>query len=431
MTARARLLLVALLMAASAVVALLLLMQHHGEPVGTGAVSQICGEGETSGCDAVNRSRWSSVGPVPLAAIGVAFSGSMALLALLAAGAGPDLRRGASGVLFLALAAALAVDLLLLGVQAFSIKAFCKLCIVTYVLNAAALFVLWDSRRALAAGTPPLTAEGEGRVLATGWIAGTLAVAIAAIGLNAALGARAQVRTGGMLGTAPAGDSRAEVARLQGILDDPRKLNEYMTDKQHRDYETSPVASFAVARAPVKGHPQAPVRIVEFSDFLCPWCQRLAQAFHGWVPTQGDRVGVHFKHFPLDKECNTHVQNTVHPGACNYAYGAVCAQEQGKFWEFHDRVFREPRPDPKLADIVALGVEVGAARPAFEACLASSRPRDAVAQDVAEGASAKVGSTPSIFVQGRRLPSLDYLERAVARESARLGLPAGGSPPAR
>jgi protein-disulfide isomerase/uncharacterized membrane protein len=427
MTARGRLLLVALLMAASAFVALLLLMQHHGEPLGTGAVAELCGEGQTSGCDAVSRSSWSRLGPVPLAAIGLAFAASAALFALLGSAAGPERSRAVAAVLFLALAAALAIDVLLLGVQAFSIKAFCKLCIATYVLNAAALFALWGSRRELGA-LSPLAAEGEGRVLVMGWVAGSLAVALAAIGLNAALGARAQVRTGGLLGAAPAGDTRAEVARLQAILDDPRKLNEYMSEKQHRDYDTSPIANFAIARAPVKGHPQAPVRIVEFSDFLCPWCQRLAQAFQGWVPTQGERVGVYFKHFPLDKTCNDQVQNTVHPGACNYAFGAVCAQEQGKFWEYHARVFNEPRPDPKLPDIVALGEAAGAARPAFEACLASNRPREAVQQDVAEGIAAKVGSTPTIFVQGRRLPSLDYLERAVAKESARMGLPVGGSP---
>ena len=144
------------LCAAAAAVAGLLLARHHGEPRAVAAVSQACGEGQASGCDEVARSRWSRVAGFPVAAWGLAFYLSTALLLLLAL-VGPEaLAWPLSLVAAGALVSALLVDLVLLAVQAVSIRAFCALCLLTYVLGGLALAALWPARRASSAAGPAL-----------------------------------------------------------------------------------------------------------------------------------------------------------------------------------------------------------------------------------------------------------------------------------
>ena len=126
-----------------------LLMQHHGEPMAVSAVNQGCGDGQTSGCEEVARSPYSRVAGVPLAAVGLLFYLSLAVLAALAALGPPETTPPLAALVAIAFAVALVVDLGLLGLQAFSIKAFCKLCLATYALNTAGLAVLWPARRAL------------------------------------------------------------------------------------------------------------------------------------------------------------------------------------------------------------------------------------------------------------------------------------------
>jgi protein-disulfide isomerase/uncharacterized membrane protein len=431
--ARSRLLAIALLMLVSASLSTLLLMQHHGESLGSRAVAQVCGEGEDSGCDTVNRSPWSAPLGVPLAGVGIVFALGVGLLALLGAGAAsPETRRAVGIVLFAALAAALAVDLLLLGVQAVAIKAFCKLCVATSALNAVALALVLDARRELATAWGTLAAalaSPEGRLVRTGLLGG-LVIAVAAVTVGeAVLSSRADSR-GADLFKAPAGPAapadlagaQAEVRRLQDTLDDPRKLEKYFQDKAVREFESAPAQAFALDRTPLKGTTDAAVKVVEFSDFLCPFCRNLARGLSDWMPETKGRVAIYFKNYPLDKECNSGMQQTVHPGACYLAYGAVCAQEQGRFWPYHDRVFAKPLANPKLADVAALAQEAGLDRAAMEACLATSRPRDTVAAEIAEAVKAQVSATPTLFVQGRKLPRIQDLPTAVDRESVKLGL---------
>src|SRR5262249_34796961 len=136
---------------AGALVSGLLLLQHHGESGAVSTVNEVCGDGQTSGCDTVARSSWSKVGGLPLAAIGLFFYGSLVALLVLLLLAPPEARDALAFLVAAALAAALVVDLALLGVQAVSIRAFCKLCLATYALNAASLALLWPARRAAGA----------------------------------------------------------------------------------------------------------------------------------------------------------------------------------------------------------------------------------------------------------------------------------------
>jgi uncharacterized membrane protein len=150
-SAAKRLAIAILLCVAGALTSGLLLLHHHGEAVAVSAVNEVCGDGTTSGCETVARSPYSAVGRIPLAAIGLAFSLCLGLGLLLASVAPAEIRDPAAAVALAALGLALVIDLVLLGVQAFFVKAFCLLCLVTYLLNGGAFAALWPARRSRAA----------------------------------------------------------------------------------------------------------------------------------------------------------------------------------------------------------------------------------------------------------------------------------------
>jgi protein-disulfide isomerase/uncharacterized membrane protein len=456
-----RILGVLVLCLAGAAISGLLLLQHHGEPGASSAVNQACGDGQTSGCETVAQSSWSKVGGVPLAAIGLVFYGSLVILLVLLALAPPEARDGLVFLVIAALAAAILVDLVLLGLQAFAIRAFCTLCLVTYALNAAGLVLLWPARRS-AAAVAPAARQASGRLALAGWALGSFAVAASVLAAESALAQREKARVRALLGApapapsapaalslpapvatnaatvatpapearasspAPAGDLKyyQDLAkRLQETLDDPQKLNEYFTAKAAKDFEKAPVQRLDLSNTPFKGPANAPVQVVEFSDFLCPFCRNIAGAFAQFIPQAGNRVAVYFKHFPLDKECNPTLQRTAHPGACFLALGGICANYQGKFQPYHDRVFSTELKDPKAEDVVRLAGEAGLNADAVRSCLSDPKTREALVADIEEGRRIGVQATPTLLINGKKLPRVEDFVSVVDKEAQTKGFP--------
>jgi protein-disulfide isomerase/uncharacterized membrane protein len=458
-SAKTRVVAALVLCTAAAAVAGLLLLQHHGEPRAVSAVSQACGDGQTSGCDDVARSPWSRVAGFPIAAWGLAFYLSVALLLFLAL-AGPEalawpLALVAAG----ALASALLVDLVLLGVQAFSIRAFCWLCIATYVLGGLALAALWPARRA-AAGANAALAAPEGRLALAGALAGTFAVLGFTFAANTALAGRAAQRQAGLLGapagpvaataaaspaptatddghshapetqaTLPPGASddvaywREQAQKLQATIDDPAKLEAYFSARAQKEYDSAKVEAIDFSRGLLKGSAGAHVSVVEYSDFLCPYCRQLAAALSGFVPQAGGRLAVYFKNFPLDNSCNPKLQRAAHPGSCTLALGAICAQNQGKLEAYHDRVFGSEVKNPQPADVVRLAAEAGLNAPAIEGCLDDPQTKAALAAEIAEGNRLGIHSTPTVYINGKKLPRLNDFVAVVDKEAQKKGAP--------
>ena len=158
--------------------------------------------------------------------------------------------------------------------------------------------------------------------------------------------------------------------------------------------------SIDIAGDPSIGPADAPLTLVEFSDFFCPACQRAAKMNTVLLAAHRRDLRFVFKHFPLDSSCNDKISRMVHPGACQVAAASECAHAQGKFWPFHDMLF-EYGHTYQLAnlegDIGRLGMDVAA----FKACMASGQGLEAVKRDIAEGAAkAKVVSTPTFVFNG-------------------------------
>jgi protein-disulfide isomerase len=443
---------------AGAVVSGLLLGQHHGEPRLVSAVDQACGSGPTSGCEEVARSSWSSFAGFPVAAYGLAFYLSLSLLLAMTLLVPSDLRDLFAGVVVAVLALGLLVDLLLLGVQAFAVHAYCRLCILTYLLSAAALVALFPALRA-ARGAGAAAARLEGRLAVAGWMLATLAVAAAVLAADAALAARAVRRQATLLGApapsapaeaappatpssgapasasppatapeAPAGPQdakywRDQAQKLQATLDDPRKLDAYFAEKAQREYEASAPVSIDLGNTPARGPATAPVKVVEYSDFLCPFCRNLGIALAQFVPQAGGRVVVHFKNFPLDKTCNERLPGSTHPGSCNLALGGLCAYYQGKFDAYHDRVFSTELHNPQPADVVRLAGEAGLNAAALQGCLDDPKTKADLAAEIAEGNRLAVNATPTVYVNGKKLPRINDFVAVVDKEARKKGFP--------
>jgi protein-disulfide isomerase/uncharacterized membrane protein len=415
---------------AGACISGLLLLQHYGEGPAVTAVQAICGEGSQSGCDTVARSAYSAVAGVPLAAVGLFFYVALACLLALAVLAGPTALAAGGRLVALALVLALAIDVLLFGIQAFSIKAYCKLCITTYAVNLVALLVLLPALREAAAFKSLVSAEG--RLILAGWGLTCGGVAAALLSANLTLTYREARRTAGLLGE-PGVVTRGaedEVRRLKDILDDPQKREQYVTDKAVKEFEDAIPQALDVSNAPILGSASAPIHVVEFSDYLCPFCRSLAGAFKDYIPKSEGRVVVHFKNYPLDKTCNSKLQSTVHEGACWLALGAICAQEQGRFPAYQDAVFSTPPRNMGREDTVRIATGAGLAAPVFQTCLDAQGTKARISAEVEEGERVGVKGTPALFINGKRLPRVNDFLTAIEKERVRLGLPPLPSPPA-
>ena len=144
-----------------------------------------------------------------------------------------------------------------------------------------------------------------------------------------------------------------------------------------------------------KGPASAKIQIVEFSDFQCPACRYAEPPVRQIFTVYGDKVHFTFKHFPL----------RMHEWAKPAAAAAECAGRQGKFWEYHDRLYdHQPEWTNEKADSFLTGYARDAKldMPAWEACRQSDSAKDAVASDMKDGDNAWVGSTPTFFINGRR-----------------------------
>jgi protein-disulfide isomerase len=173
-------------------------------------------------------------------------------------------------------------------------------------------------------------------------------------------------------------------------------------------------AKIETTDAPAKGPAQAPVTIVEFSDFECPFCSRVVPALEQVTKTYGDKVRLVFRQFPL---------TSIHPNAQKAAEAALCAHEQGKFWELHDEMFKDQRA-LGVAQLKEKATGLGLDAAAFNACLDAGKHAAQIQADVAAGSQAGVTGTPAIFVNGRLLNGavpFEQIAEVINQELARAG----------
>lgn len=156
----------------------------------------------------------------------------------------------------------------------------------------------------------------------------------------------------------------------------------------------------SVAGEPFKGSEKARVTIVKFEDFQCPFCKQVQPTFHELLSRYNDKVRLVHKDLPLE---------SLHPQARQAAEAARCAYEQGKFWEYHDKLYANS-PKASADDLKSYAKEVGLNVDSFDHCLASGKYKAVVQQDLNEGAQLGLTGTPTFFINGREISGNQPLE---------------------
>ena len=196
----------------------------------------------------------------------------------------------------------------------------------------------------------------------------------------------------------------------------------------------APVAAATAApvqkyKTNLKGPADAPIKVVEFADFMCPGCRAASGALREYFALQGADINLTFKNFPLEKACNPGLGQTIHNGACELATGAICASELGAFWAYHDRIFSRAWEVATRQDVIDNGVAIGLNKAKFEACLASPEAKSKLAIQVKEGFETMVQVTPTLVVNGKKLNSPSEFSNAVESERKKLASAPAPTPP--
>ncbi|MGE5102993.1 MAG: thioredoxin domain-containing protein [Deltaproteobacteria bacterium] len=172
---------------------------------------------------------------------------------------------------------------------------------------------------------------------------------------------------------------------------------------------------FTNGDAPAIGKKDAPITLVEFSDFQCPYCQRMAPVIKEVEQKYADKVRVVYRQYPIP---------SLHPFALKAAEASLCANEQGKFWEMHDAMFADQKK-LSVSDLKETAQRLGMSEKKFSSCLDSGRYAEQVQNDSKEAVRSGVNGTPAVFVNGIVIDGgavpFSVVETAIQKELSRSG----------
>jgi uncharacterized membrane protein len=349
-------------------------------------------------CTQAYLSQYGSILGVPVALLGVAFFAMVLMIVALAPkpqviAGGKRMRAGestavdgesAAGYVFVLSTVGLAFSLYLAWASFFQLRALCILCALTYVA-VLGLFIVSSRAQSVPIGALPGRAVRDGVALLKKPITiAMVVVLVAAVSFALISFPRAAGSSGSSGSTQNGGD--APIERL--------------TDGQRAQFETwyrlQPVVDVPIDRGAAK------VLIVKFNDYQCPPCRQTYEQYRGILAkhTASGEVKFVLKHFPLELECNT--QNAGHLAACEAAAAALMAEENGTGPKLEEWFFANQGPPLLTGEQVRRAAEVVGQVKNFDARYKDVLTR--VAADAALGQKLGVESTPTFFINGRRIP---------------------------
>ncbi len=332
---------------------------------GASAFKSFCNMGGGMNCDQVAASRWAEVfAGLPLSSFTTGWYGAIAILAL--AARSPAWRREAARWLLALSAFASVMSVVYFAVMASVLRTYCLFCLFIDAINLLLLGIAWSLRpEGFAKHKPDLQ---KWRVFG-GVTAGSLVVFVGGLAL-------ANVD----LSMSPA----TVEDMVQSIVTAP------------------PIAVKSGEQFPSIGPADAPITVVEFSDFQCPHCERGAHILNTVLNRFPGKVRVVFRNFPLDPSCNPNMKQSLHQAACEAARAAICAHQQGRFQEVYEAFFSDlsvlaPGKVTAIAESFVPDV------PKLKACMEAPETAAAVRADIDEALAVGVQSTPTFFINGRRM----------------------------
>lgn len=159
-----------------------------------------------------------------------------------------------------------------------------------------------------------------------------------------------------------------------------------------RTYTKHEVEAFIRPFNPIRGEKDAPLTLIMFIDFECPYCQKSYPIVESVVARYGPTIKVVFKHFPIP---------SAHPNAVLAGVAATCAHDQGGFWPYYQKLFQTKKlTEP---DLLATANTIGLQPTTFQACLKREDHIKELTQDLRDGVALNVGGTPTYFLNGKEI----------------------------
>lgn len=399
---------------------------EHGNDAGLELSASFCKVNEALNCRAVIGSSFSKLFGIPLSYYGFLFYGAILVGAIAAFNEGVVSPVVAGGAFLIAGVFGLVLSIVLFLISEFGLGVLCPICLSTYAVNF--LFFLaayWYDK------TTPLVArftEGAGAILSfPGMLFGTrgttagrtiswltvvflLALAMQLITLPDFLLVK-------FIGPEI---QRSQIDKQKGAV--VARWEAAATDVLPVDPRGGIDGDFA------HGDPNAPIKIVEFSDFQCPACRGVFHELEPVLAKLGDKVFFVYKNYPLDQACNAGIDQEFHQNACLAAEMARCLGEQGKFWQGAELLFTTPTLESKepravvQSQLIKESAVLSIDGQALASCLESGRQRKKIQDDIAAANKLGVDGTPSFWINGKRVQApapvvlREIFEKILARE---------------
>jgi len=342
--------------------------------------SSFCDVSTRVSCSEAYVSRYGSFMGVPVAVGGVIFFAIAALLAGFAGRAASPARENAAGYVFALSTVGLAFALYLGWASYFVLKVFCILCAVTYV-SVIALFIISGGATTFPMITLPRRASRDLRFLFSSPVALVLLLAVCA-------------GSAALIASFP--DEQAAAATQAEAIATYQPLTAEQRSQLEAWWAVQPTVDLPVSRAT-----GTKVLILKFSDYMCPSCKAAHDAFKPVLAKyQGQAVEFVLKHYPLEPECNINTPGMNHYGSCEAAAAYEMAKGTPGLGRLDDWLFRNQTTLTK--DMVRQAASDQAGIKDFDARYDTAL--QAVRADVAQGAKLGVNSTPTIYINGRRIP---------------------------
>ena len=346
---------------------------HHN--VQSGGYTSFCNLNETVNCDTVVTSPYGTLFRLPVSVWAMGYYAILAWLTIRTMRADRHESERARGDAFGWAVAGTLFSAYLATISIAVLKTICLLCAGLYAVSLLALLAAWTQAAPLDKAMARLRERWDTARSHPGLSTAAVATVVGVLALSSWLGAATKL-------------TREDVFRSN-----PQFFDWYMSQ---------PIVDDPIPGGHARGPENAPIQLVEFSDFECPHCAQAYVTLKDLLPRYKEQIRFVAHHYPLSSDCTPGLKQKGHEHACKSAAAAVCAAKQDKYELYSNLLFaNQGKLDEKsLRDYAK---QVGLDLDGFDKCVASQEPADEIAADVKAGDAAGVKSTPTFFINGRRI----------------------------
>jgi len=389
----------ALICLAGIVLSLISYEHYIGFTYGFHSGPTFCNINEAINCDAVTRSQWSSMFGIPLAGYGLAFYSALFIFSFYLFFSSLPGRRVFSGIFVFLGFLSILYAIFLFYISEFVVGSVCLVCCGMYLVNIGIFALGWLAWRELSL----FKRFVEGARLLFGWPLKVLGILDKGEGVSGRSLRLSLLLLIALLIFSCKGLENLWVRYAQGqvasnVLEGwkNKKLisfNDPVCDPGMENYRQGPES--------------APIQVVEFSDYECPFCRRVHFVLKDLIDEYAGKVSVVFRNYPLDHQCNPGISFRYHLSACWLVHFARCAGVQGAYSEVSDLIFSLEAVDQGHAptvikdELLTEGKELGLDLEGLQDCISSGRHDKKIRADITAGEKAGLQGTPMIVVNGR------------------------------